>query len=112
MCAVDRFEGGPHDQRRRIDHAARQAAATGLRALRRRARRGGLLAVATPASAQSTGVCAVLDGIDQLNDGFFGAGSGLGADGALGELHRTLAGIPIAGAVLRAVVAAIDGCDV
>ena len=72
----------------------------------------GLLAVATPASAQSTGVCAVLDGIDQLNDGFFGAGSGLGADGALGELHRTIAGIPIAGAVLRAVVAAIDGCDV
>ena len=71
-----------------------------------------LLAVATPASAQSTGVCAVLDGIDQLNDGFFGSSSGLGAGGALGELHRTLAGIPIAGAVLRAVVAAIDGCDV
>ena len=71
-----------------------------------------LLAVATPASAQSTGVCAFLDGINELNEGFFGASSGLGADGALGELHRTLAGIPIAGAVLRALVAAIDGCDV
>ena len=33
-----------------------------------------VLALATPASAQSTGLCAVLDGIDQLNDGFFGGG--------------------------------------